>query len=105
MTSARTSPLAEPQSGSPSQSTPQSPVLQAARRAKAAAADLAPLPRAAKDAALSAIADALEARTPEIVAANAEDVERARAAGAGESIVDRLTLTPERVAAIASDVR
>ncbi|WP_434589401.1 glutamate-5-semialdehyde dehydrogenase [Streptomyces sp. A5-4] len=86
-------------------STPQSPVVATARRARAAAAEIAPLPRSAKDAALLAIADALEARTDEIVAANAQDVDRARAAGTSETVIDRLTLTPERVAAIASDVR
>ena len=57
-----------------------SPVTQAAYRARAAAADIAPLPRSAKDDTLLAIADALEVRTSEIVAANAEDVARARAA-------------------------
>lgn len=85
--------------------TPESPVLQAAARAREAAAALAPLPRAAKDAALLAIADALDARTDEIVAANAEDVAKARSAGTAEGIVDRLTLTPERVRVIAADVR
>jgi glutamate-5-semialdehyde dehydrogenase len=84
---------------------PKSPVLLAAYRARAAAADLAPLPRAAKDDALQAIADALIVRTQEIVAANAEDVARAKEAGTSASIVDRLTLTRERVAAIAADVR
>ncbi|AUG77196.1 gamma-glutamyl phosphate reductase [Kitasatospora sp. MMS16-BH015] len=82
-----------------------SPVLAAARRAREAAAELAPVPRRAKDAALLAIADALVARSAEITAANAEDVARARAAGTAESVVDRLTLTEERVAAIAADVR
>lgn len=82
-----------------------SPVLAVARRAREAAAALAPLPRAAKDAALRAIADALVARAAEITAANAEDVDRARAAGTPESVIDRLTLTEERIAAIASDVR
>jgi glutamate-5-semialdehyde dehydrogenase len=58
-----------------------------------------------KDDALLAIADALVVRTKEIVEANAEDVERARAAGTSETVIDRLTLTRERVAAIAADVR
>ncbi|MFF7654615.1 glutamate-5-semialdehyde dehydrogenase [Streptomyces sp. NPDC007983] len=97
MTSAPTSPLTDP--------WPKSPVLQTAYRARAAAVDLAPLPRALKDDALLAMADALEVRTKEIVEANAVDVERAREAGTSEAIVDRLTLTPERVRAIASDVR
>ena len=84
---------------------PQSPVLRAAYRAKAAATDLAPLPRTPKDEALLAIADALVVRTREILEANAEDVARAREAGTSESVVDRLALTRERVAAIAADVR
>ncbi|MYS06396.1 glutamate-5-semialdehyde dehydrogenase [Streptomyces sp. SID6041] len=82
-----------------------SPVTRAAYRARAAAAEIAPLPRAAKDDALLAIADALEVRTAEIVEANAEDIAKARAAGTSEAIIDRLTLTPERVRAIAADVR
>ncbi|MEV7378369.1 glutamate-5-semialdehyde dehydrogenase [Streptomyces lydicus] len=82
-----------------------SPVLDTARRAREAAAVLAPLPRTARDAALLAIADALVERTDEIVAANDRDVAKAREAGTAASIVDRLTLTPERIAAIAADVR
>ncbi|MFI0213701.1 glutamate-5-semialdehyde dehydrogenase [Streptomyces lydicus] len=82
-----------------------SPVLDTARRAREAAAVLAPLPRTARDAALLAIADALVERTDEIVAANGRDVAKAREAGTAASIVDRLTLTPERIAAIAADVR
>lgn len=85
--------------------TADSPVIAAARRAREAAAALAPLPRRAKDTALLAIADALVARSAEITAANAEDVARARAAGTAESVVDRLTLDDARIAAIASDVR
>ncbi|MEU5050107.1 glutamate-5-semialdehyde dehydrogenase [Streptomyces sp. NPDC021096] len=97
MSSVFPSPLADPM--------PQSPVLRAAYRARAAAAELAPLPRSVKDEALLAIADALEVRTREILDANAEDVAKARAAGTSESVVDRLTLTAERVRAIAKDVR
>ncbi|WP_151773195.1 glutamate-5-semialdehyde dehydrogenase [Streptomyces abyssomicinicus] len=80
-------------------------VTDVARRARTAAADLAPLPRSRKDAALHAVADALEARVEEVVEANAKDVARAREAGTAESVIDRLTLTPERIRAIASDVR
>nr|WP_314175164.1 glutamate-5-semialdehyde dehydrogenase [Streptomyces sp. DSM 40971] len=87
-------------------SAPQtSPVTETARRAKEAAAELAPLPRTVRDAALLAVAAALTARTDEIVAANAVDVGKAREAGTPDAIVDRLTLTPERIEAIASDVR
>ncbi|MEV8307822.1 glutamate-5-semialdehyde dehydrogenase [Streptomyces flavidovirens] len=81
------------------------PVVLTARRARAAADAIAPLPRSVKDAALLAVADALEARTDEIVEANTKDVAKARAAGTSETVIDRLTLTAERVAAIASDVR
>ncbi|MER5945088.1 glutamate-5-semialdehyde dehydrogenase [Streptomyces sp. NPDC001904] len=81
------------------------PVTQAAYRARAAANTLAPLPRAQKDDVLAAIADALEVRTAEIIEANAQDIAKAREAGTSEAIIDRLTLTAERVRAIASDVR
>ena len=83
----------------------QEQVLDVARRARQAAAELAPLSRAAKDAALHAIADALDARSPELVAANAVDVARAREAGISAYMIDRLSLTADRVAAIAGAVR
>ncbi|MBO2445488.1 glutamate-5-semialdehyde dehydrogenase [Actinomadura barringtoniae] len=79
--------------------------LRVAERARAAAADLAPLPRAAKDAALHAIADALVARSGEIVKANEGDVARARENGISEYMIDRLSLSTERIAAIAAAVR
>ncbi|RZD75870.1 glutamate-5-semialdehyde dehydrogenase [Streptomyces albidoflavus] len=82
-----------------------SPVTLAGRRAQEAAADLAALPRAVKDDALRAVADALQARSEEIVAANGGDVRRAEEAGTAASVVDRLTLTADRVRAIAADVR
>ncbi|GAB2866304.1 glutamate-5-semialdehyde dehydrogenase [Actinoallomurus bryophytorum] len=83
----------------------QEQVLDVARRARQAAAELAPLPRGTKDAALHAIADALIARAPEIVRANATDVERAREAGTSEYMIDRLSLSTERIEAIAAAVR
>lgn len=73
--------------------------------AKAASRRLAIVPSAAKDRALRAIADALVAHTDEIVAANDADRAEAEAAGLGEHLLERLLLTPERVAAIAADVR
>ncbi|WP_017597806.1 glutamate-5-semialdehyde dehydrogenase [Nocardiopsis lucentensis] len=76
-----------------------------AERAGDAAVDLAPLSRAVKDAALLAIADALVKRSDEITAANAEDVERARSEGTTPAFVDRLTLTPQRIEAVADAVR
>jgi glutamate-5-semialdehyde dehydrogenase len=83
----------------------QEQVLDVARRARQAAAELAPLSRAAKDAALHAIAGALDSRSPEIVKANATDVARARESGISEYMIDRLSLSAERVAAIADAVR
>ena len=54
----------------------ESAVIRTARQAREAAADLAVRTRAEKDAALHALADALLAETPRIVAANAEDMPR-----------------------------
>ena len=82
-----------------------SDVLEAARRAKAAAAQLAPLPRRTKDAALLAMADALEAQCDRILAANAEDVAAGREGGTSVALLDRLALTPERVRAMAEGLR
>ncbi|MCU1595845.1 MAG: gamma-glutamyl phosphate reductase [Frankiales bacterium] len=82
-----------------------SEVLEAARRAKVAAAALAPLTRATKDAALHAMADALVASQDEILAANARDVEAGRASGTSEAMLDRLALTPARIAAMADGLR
>jgi glutamate-5-semialdehyde dehydrogenase len=80
-------------------------VRASAVRAKRAAATLAPLSRAAKDAALLGMADALLARAAELLAANAQDVAAARAAGTAEALVDRLTLTEARLAGMAAGLR
>ncbi|HLU75279.1 MAG TPA: glutamate-5-semialdehyde dehydrogenase [Nonomuraea sp.] len=79
--------------------------LKVAHAAREAAAELAPLPRAPKDRALRAIADALVAHAAEIVEANAKDVEQARAQGTAEAMIDRLRLDEGRVKAIAEAVR
>ena len=73
-----------------------------AARAREASRALAALDGAARDAALAAVAAALERRTDEVLAANAEDV--AGAAGQTAAIVDRLRLDPGRVAGIAAAV-
>jgi glutamate-5-semialdehyde dehydrogenase len=80
-------------------------VEEAARRARVAAGVLATTTRAIKDAALNAAADALVAETERIVAANANDIDAARAAGTPEHVIDRLALDAERVAAFAEGVR
>jgi glutamate-5-semialdehyde dehydrogenase len=80
-------------------------VTELATRARAAATVLANAHRDVKDAALLAMADALNARTGEILEANAADVNAARAAGTPEAIIDRLALNAARVAAIAQSLR
>jgi glutamate-5-semialdehyde dehydrogenase len=80
-------------------------VLETARRARQAAASLRLLTRHEKDAALVAIADALDARATEIVAANESDVARAVEAGTAPALIDRLTLTTARIADIAQALR
>ncbi len=82
-----------------------SEVLEGARRARTAAAALAPLPRGTKDKALLAMADALLAHQDRILAANAEDVEAGRAAGTSEALLDRLALNPSRLEAMADGLR
>src|SRR3954449_13186691 len=80
-------------------------VLDVARRSRVAAVKLSPMPRAAKDTALIAMADALVARTAEVLAANADDVARARDNGVSEALVDRLSLDEKRVRAMADGLR
>jgi len=80
-------------------------VFAIARRARAAARELAGATRATKDAALHAMADALVAAAPEIVSANAVDLERGQANGVSAGLLDRLTLTTARVAGIADALR
>jgi len=58
-----------------------------------------------KNEALEAIAAILEARQAEWLAANEEDLAAARAAGMRPAMLDRLTLTPERIAQVAAGVR
>ncbi|CAB4713515.1 unannotated protein [freshwater metagenome] len=60
---------------------------------------------AERSAALNAIADAIIARSAEIIAANEEDMVRARAANINSSLLDRLLLTPARVEGIANGAR
>ena len=73
--------------------------------ARVASRRLALMSRAEKDAALLHLADAVEAATPTIIAANAEDLERGRARGMTYSLQDRLRLDESRVAAVAQALR
>ena len=74
------------------------------RAAKAAAPALAVTPDETRKVALEAMAKALEEREDAILRANAEDVACARAA-CGPVMIDRLTLTPARIAAMAEGMR
>jgi glutamate-5-semialdehyde dehydrogenase len=80
-------------------------VREQAQRAKVAAATLATATRAAKDAGLRAMADALAARTGEVLSANDADVAAGREAGMSTALVDRLSLTAERVEGMAGGLR
>ena len=73
--------------------------------AKRASRELSAAPAAVKDAALEAIAAALVARTDEILEANARDLQAGEQAGLSSALLDRLTLTPERIGAMAAGVR
>ena len=81
------------------------PVPELARRAKAAARQLAVASSADKDAALLAAADLLVARSAELLAANAIDVARAEADGTSSTLVDRLRLSDDRIAGMAGGLR
>ena len=72
--------------------------------AKAAKNEVGQLPTQRKNEALLAMADALEAKQTEILAANAQDLEAAQG-HIGDVMLDRLRLTPARVAAMAQGIR
>lgn len=80
-------------------------VHDAARRARVAARTLGSLTTAVKDRALHAAADAVLTHTHRILAANASDLEVARAAGTPEAMLDRLALNPQRIDGIAAGLR
>jgi glutamate-5-semialdehyde dehydrogenase len=73
--------------------------------ARAAARTLSTSTGAERSAALNAIADAILSRSAEIIAANEEDMVRARAAQINSALLDRLLLTPQRVEGIATGAR
>jgi glutamate-5-semialdehyde dehydrogenase len=82
-----------------------SSVTDLCRAAKAASRRLATLDSATKDRALHALAEALLARTPEILEANARDLEAGRESDLSPALMDRLALDAARVAAMAAGVR
>ena len=83
----------------------QQTLFEMGRRARAAAHELVKLTTAQKNAILLAMADEIEARQAGILEANAKDLARARENGLSAAMIDRLTLDPKRLTAIAGAVR
>src|SRR5215217_4213605 len=73
--------------------------------ARDASRALATMSTAVKDGALLRVADALEERAPEILDANARDLEAGREAELTDALMDRLALDSARITAIADGVR
>lgn len=80
-------------------------LLEQAQRAKASSYELLTTDTKARDGALLAMADALEANADAILAANERDLAEARAAGRREALLDRLALSPARIAGMAGGLR
>ena len=80
-------------------------IAEQAQLAQTAALKLASLTTETKNAALFAMADALEKRQDEILAANEVDVETARKNATRLNMIDRLILNPKRIAAMAEGLR
>ena len=80
-------------------------LIESAAAAKAAGMAVAQLTTEQKNAALLAMADALEDRCAEVLAANAADMERERANGMSPDMLDRLMLNEKRVADMALGLR
>ena len=85
--------------------TVQETIHEMAVRARAASAGLAKMTTEEKNAALLAVADALEGARGAICEANAADVSRAKETGIAPAMLDRLTLTPARFDAMVAGVR
>ena len=80
-------------------------IEQMGKKARAAARALALCSKDAKNAALMAMADAIEASGADIIAANAKDLEAAPGYGLNAAAIDRLRLTTDRIRAMAQGVR
>ncbi len=83
----------------------QSAILDMGRRARAASRALVNLTSDQKNAILHAMADEIMARQDSILAANALDLGRAAQNGLSKAMIDRLTLDPKRLKAVADAVR
>ncbi len=75
------------------------------QRARAASRAMARAESGAKNTALLAIADAIDAASATLVQENHKDLEAGRARGLDAALLDRLALTPDRIAAMAEGLR
>jgi glutamate-5-semialdehyde dehydrogenase len=80
-------------------------VQEQAQKARIAALTLSGVTRATKDAALLAMADSLAKSETGILEANERDVARAEAGGTSAALIDRLRLTPDRIAGMVEGLR
>ena len=80
-------------------------VQEQAQKARTAALTLSSATRATKDAALLAMADALAKAETAILEANEHDVSRAEASGTSTALIDRLRLSPDRIAGMVEGLR
>ncbi len=80
-------------------------VAEQAAKARTASIVLAQATRAAKDAGLEAMADALAKAETAVLEANADDVARAEQSGTSAALIDRLRLTPDRIAGMVDGLR
>ena len=80
-------------------------LLAMGKAARIASRKLGLLTSSQKNAALLAIADALESQAEEVIARNALDIADGRANGLSDALLDRLLLTPKRMQALADDTR
>ena len=87
------------------QKSPQDYIVELVKKARAASNKLATLSTAVKDQALTAMAEGLEARTDELLAANEKDLEAFEKAKGDIAMADRLKLTPDRIKEMADGIR
>ncbi len=80
-------------------------VLELVSKAKQAARRLASLPTSTKDQALLAMAEAIEAKSSELIAANERDLKAFETASEKKAMADRLRLTEKRIGEMAAGVR
>jgi len=87
------------------QKSPHDYIVELVRKARAASNKLATLSTVVKNQALTAMAEGLEARADELLAANEKDLRAFEKAKGSKAMADRLKLTPERIKEMANGIR